>query len=185
MLRVKSKASDSQYGEDEEKTESIDRRYPRLLGTTVHRLMEILVSSKGTMDEETALNEVIREFSKRTDNHLLEKLRSSLKSVVVAMKNGGYAQTNGVPQDLLDVLRNADEVYCEVPFCYKDSGTIIKGIMDVVYCSEGNWHIVDYKTNAEGDDLDEKYQNQLAAYVKAFNEMTGNNVDAMTYHIAV
>ena len=185
MLRVKSKASDSHDGDDEEKTETTDRRYPRLLGTTVHRLMEILVSSKGTMDEESAVNEVIREFSKRTDDHLLEKLCVSLKSVVVAMKNGGYAQTNDVPQDLLSVLTEADEVYCEVPFSYKDNGTIIKGIMDVVYCSEGEWHIVDYKTNAEGDDLDEKYQNQLAAYVKAFKETTGNDADAMTYHIDV
>ena len=185
LLRVKSKASDSHDGDDEEKTETIDRRYPRLLGTTVHRLMEILVASKGTMDEESAINEVVREFSKRTDDYMLEKLSASLKSVVVAMKNGGYAQTNDVPQDLLDVLRNADEVYCEVPFSYKDNGSIVKGIMDVVYCSEGKWHIVDYKTNAEGDDLDEKYQNQLAAYVKAFKETTGNDADAMTYHVDV
>lgn len=105
MLRVKSKTSDSHDGDDEEKAETIDRRYPRLLGTTVHRLMEIIVSSKGTMDEESAINEVVREFSKRTDSYLLEKLRTSLINVVVAMKNGGYAQTNDVPQDLLDVLR--------------------------------------------------------------------------------
>ena len=185
MLRVKSKASDSHDSDDEEKTEITDRRYPRLLGTTVHRLMEILVSSKGILDEESAINEVIHEFSNRTDDYLLEKLSVSLKSVVIAMKNGGYAQSNDVPQDLLEVLRYADEVYCEVPFSYKENETIVKGIIDVVYCSEGKWHIVDYKTNADGNDLDEKYQNQLAAYVKAFKETTGNDADAMTYHIDV
>ena len=74
-------------------------------------------------------------------------------------------------------------------FCYKEDtpeGVIIwSGVMDVVYCSEGKWHIVDYKTNADGNDLDAKYQNQLAAYVKAFKEITGNDADAMTYHIDV
>ena len=185
MLRVKSKASDTNEGDDEENSKTIDRRYPRLLGTTVHRLMEILVSSKGNMNDESAINEVIHEFSYQTDKYILEKLSVSLKSVVAAMKNGGYAQTNDVPQDLLRVLIDADEVYCEVPFSYKENGNIIKGIMDVVYCYEGKWHIVDYKTNAEGDDLDDKYQNQLAAYVKAFKETTGNDADAMTYHIDV
>lgn len=184
MLRVKSKASDSNE-DDEEHPKTTDRRYPRLLGTTVHRLMEILVSSKGTMNEESAIDEVIHEFSYQTDVYLLEKLSVSLNSVVTTMKNGGYAQTNDVPQDLLRVLTAADEVYCEVPFSYKDNGNIIKGIIDVVYCYEGKWHIVDYKTNAEGDDLDDKYKNQLAAYVKAFKETTGNDADAMTYHIDV
>ena len=57
--------------------------------------------------------------------------------------------------------------------------------MDVIYCSGGKWHIVDYKTNAEGDDLDIKYQNQLSAYINAFKETTGNEADALTYHIDV
>ena len=185
MLRVKSKVSDSHDGDDEEKVEPVDRRYPRLLGTTVHRLMEILVSSKGNMDVEAVVNEVIREFKNRTDAQLLDKLNVSLKSVANAMKNGGYPQTNDVPQDLLNVLMNTDEVYCEVPFSYKDKEVIIKGIMDVVYCANGMWHIIDYKTNAEDNDLDTKYQNQLAAYVKAFKATTGNDADAMTYHIDV
>ena len=187
MMRVKSKVSDSHEAEEENKPETKDRRYPMLLGTTVHRLMEIIVSSKGKFDTDAAVGEVIREFKKRTDEKLLEALSTSLMGVAYAMTNGGYPQTNGLPQDLLEVLINADEVYCEVPFSYKDGNqnTVIKGIMDVVYCSEGKWHIIDYKTNAEGDDLDTKYQNQLAAYVKAFKETTGEDADARTYHIDV
>ena len=187
MMRVKSKVSDSHETEEENKPETKDRRYPMLLGTTVHRLMEIIVSSKGKLDTNAAVGEVVREFKKRTDEKLLEALSTSLMSVANAMTNGGYPQTNGLPQDILEVLINADEVYCEVPFSYKDGkqNTVIKGIMDVVYCSEGKWHIIDYKTNAEGDDLDTKYQNQLVAYVKAFKETTGEDADARTYHIDV
>ena len=42
--------------------------------------------------------------------------------------------------------------------------------MDVVYCKAGVWHIVDYKTNADGNALDVKYQNQLEAYKKGIRK---------------
>ena len=189
MLRVVSKVSDAHSKEDDDKTETVDRRYPRLLGTTVHRLMEILVSSKGKMNPDATIDEVVREFGHKTDDQILEKLSIALRNVAGTMTNGGYPQSNAVPQDLLNTLLQADEVYCEVPFSYKEndngSNAIIKGIMDVIYCSGGKWHIVDYKTNAEGDDLDIKYQNQLSAYINAFKETTGNEADALTYHIDV
>lgn len=185
-LRVKSKVSDTS-GDDI--VDPIDRRYPMLLGTTVHRLMELIVSSKRAMDMDAAVSEVIREFKYRSDEKLLDKLTPALTSVASTMANGGYEQSNDLPKDLLSTLFAAEEVYCEVPFSYKDISdgkeTINNGIMDVIYCSEGNWHIVDYKTNAESDDLDFKYQNQLAAYVKAFKETTGKEADARTYHIDV
>ncbi len=63
--------------------------------------------------------------------------------------------------------------------------TIITGIMDVISCVNSHCYIINYKTNAEVDDLDTKYQNQLAAYVKAFKETTGNDANAMMYHIDV
>ena len=56
--------------------------------------------------------------------------------------------------------------------------------MDVVYCKAGEWHIVDCKTNADGNARDVKYQNQLEAYKKAFEKITGEKVkDAGIYHI--
>lgn len=57
--------------------------------------------------------------------------------------------------------------------------------MDVIYSRDGQWHIVDYKTNADGSDLDIKYQAQLSAYVKAFRATTGLDADALTYHIDI
>ena len=116
-------------------------------------------------------------------------MRKDLIQVAEKMRSTGYPQTNGLPQDILGTLLAADEVYCEVPFCYKEeteNNTVLwDGIMDAVYCVGGQWHIIDYKTNAEGDDLDTRYQNQLAAYVKAFKEITGEDADARTYHINV
>ena len=161
---------------------------PDILGTMTHKLMEMLVSTKNQLDVSAAVIEIIREFRVPESEPYEKELEKALNEVVDKMRSGGYAQGNGVPQDILDILMKADEVYCEVPFCYSDDaeGKVVwHGIMDVIYCADGKWHIVDYKTNADGSDLDKKYQAQLNAYVKAFKETTGNDADAKTYHIAI
>ena len=164
---------------------------PGLLGTMTHKLMEMLVSSKNMIDIDSAVSEIIREYStpQIENKGYIPQLKKALSDVGNCMRNGGYPQNNGLPQDMLQVLLDADEVHCEVPLCYTEgveSDKIIwNGIMDVVYCSQGKWHIVDYKTNAEGSDLDTKYQAQLSAYIKAFKTITGNDADAKTYHIDI
>jgi ATP-dependent exoDNAse (exonuclease V) beta subunit len=159
-----------------------------LTGTMVHKLMEMMVSTRNKLDVSDAIMEIIREY-RTPEFELYEKIIAKrLTAVAEHMRSGGYAQTNGLPQDMLNTLISADEVYCEVPFCYRDDsdGLVIwNGIMDVIYSKDGKWHIVDYKTNADGSDLDTKYQAQLSAYIKAFKETTGEDADAMTYHIDV
>lgn len=117
------------------------------------------------------------------------KLEEDLLKVAETMRSGGYAQSNGLPQDMLGTLLSADEVYCEVPFSYleetEEMRAVWNGIMDVLYLKDGKWHIVDYKTNADGSDLDTRYQGQLAAYIKAFKATIGFTADAMTYHIDI
>lgn len=161
---------------------------PDILGTMTHKLMEMLVSTKNQLDVSAAVGEIIREFRVPESEPYEEELEKALTDVANKMRSGGYAQGNDLPQNILDVLMKADEVYCEVPFCYSDDadGKVVwHGIMDVIYCADGKWHIVDYKTNADGSDLDKRYQAQLNAYVKAFKETTGNDADAKTYHIAI
>ncbi len=164
-------------------------RFPALLGTMTHKLMEMLVSTKDEIDTDEAVGEIIREYRTPEMEPYEKELTKALTNVAKKMRSGGFAQTNGIPQDLLNTLLHADEVYCEVPFCYsedgKDGRKLWNGVMDVVYCLKGKWHIVDYKTNAAGNNLDQKYQAQLDAYVKAFKATTGNDADALTYHIAV
>ena len=57
--------------------------------------------------------------------------------------------------------------------------------MDAVYRKGDVWHIVDYKTNADADDLDKQYQEQLDAYARAFKEMIGKPAIAKVYHVDV
>lgn len=164
-------------------------RFPALVGTMTHKLMEMLVSGKDKIDAGEAVGEIIREYRTPDMESYEAELSETLSKVAKTMRTGGYIQTNGLPQDLLNTLLHADEVYCEVPFCYsedgKDGRKLWNGVMDVVYCLKGKWYIVDYKTNADGNDLDQKYQAQLEAYIKAFKAITGQEADALTYHIAV
>lgn len=189
-LSVVSKTSaDKDIPGSENEAEVRKNPFAALTGTMVHKLMEVLVSSNGKIDTDKVVEEIIKEYETARMSSYMDKINKDLICVADTIINGGYEQHNGLPQDILKTLLNAEEVYCEVPFCYKEEtkdGTVIwNGIMDVVYCSGGKWHIVDYKTNAEGDDLDTKYQKQLEAYVKAFKETTGNDADAMTYHINI
>ena len=55
--------------------------------------------------------------------------------------------------------------------------------MDVIYHKDGAWHILDYKTNADGSGLDEHYKEQLNAYERVFRAITGEEAEAKVYHI--
>ncbi|WP_026512176.1 UvrD-helicase domain-containing protein [Butyrivibrio sp. LC3010] len=159
-----------------------------ITGTMVHKLMEMMVSTRNKLDVSDAVMEIIREYRTPEYEPYEKAMVKRLETVANKMRSGGYAQTNGLPQDMLNTLISADEVYCEVPFSYRDDsdGLVIwNGIMDVIYCKDGQWHIIDYKTNADGSDLDTKYQAQLSAYIKAFKATTGEDADALTYHINV
>ena len=177
-------------GETEEQPASALHKFPALLGTMVHKLMEMLVTARGReIVIEKTVEEIVREYRTPVLEPYESDLRKALIDVATRMNAGGYAQANGLPQDLMSVLRTADQVYCEVPFCYAERGedgeTVWNGVMDLVYHLPDGWHIIDYKTNADGTDLDRKYQAQLAAYVKAFKEITGEEAEARVYHVGV
>lgn len=164
--------------------------FATLIGTMVHRLMETLVSNRNTGDIDAIIVETIRMFRTIKSEPYEQRFSDMLHSVATVITSGGYAQTNGVPQDILNTLLNADDVYCEVPFAYKETvnkeDVLWNGVIDVMYREGEDWHIVDYKTNAESTGLDEHYKNQLEAYCKAVEESTGIKVvDAKIYHIDV
>ena len=182
--------ADDQTSDDAEDDEALDmhRKIADIMGTMTHKLMEMMVTSRNTMDIDPMVSEIISEYRSPRTEPYEDRLSVSLKKVADTMRKGGYAQTNGLPQDILGTLLSADEVHCEVPFTYKENGKkgiIWNGIMDVIYRKGEDWHIVDYKTNIEGDDLDTEYQNQMRAYENAFRSIMGKDADAKTYHIDI
>lgn len=153
-----------------------------LVGTMVHKLMEMLVSAETMPSADDAIKNIINSFGANTE------CGSLLYGVYEKITNGGFPQDNGMPDDILTELSAADEVYCEVPFCHtdqEDTTILWNGIIDLLYKKSGKWHIVDYKTNAEAADLDHKYEGQLSAYKAVFNKITGETADTFIYHIDV
>lgn len=165
--------------DDAPEHEPIDRN-AALTGTLVHRLMECIVSGGVPDDANVLISAILREFDAED-----AKYRPLLKKVLDTMMHGGYPQENGAPADLLTVLQQADEVYCEVPFCQRRGSEIIHGMIDLLYRTGDAWHIIDYKTNAERKQLAEKYAAQLDAYKNAVREIIGAAADAKIYHIDV
>ena len=145
--------------------------------------MEILVSTKGRTPSADICRMVLSEYSFSSER--AEEYRGIISDVLERVRGGGYAQANGIPADILAETEGADEVFCELPFCYHVGSAILHGVMDLVYLKGGVWHIVDYKTSADPDDLDAKYTEQLRAYTEAFRALTGNTADAVTYHIGI
>ena len=156
------------------------KKNPALVGTLVHQLMEYLIETRNQLNSRQAIDSILNEYN--ADEYYY---RNILNSVIDQIRSGGYPQNNQAPQDILKELLSADEVYCELPFCYQDKEILWRGFMDVVYRKKDQWIIVDYKTNADPSDLDNVYKEQLKAYKKAFKEMTGNDAETMIYHIAV
>lgn len=172
----------SVISEDEER---FLRQRSDILGTAVHKLMELLVTSKGKLDISNCISNIADEYVSAADDEYKKVLIKALNAVGDTITNEGYKQNNGCIQDIFNELISADEVHCEVPFAYMDGDIVWNGIMDAIYKKDGKWHIIDYKTNAESGNLDIKYKEQLASYIKAFKNIAGEDADALIYHIDI
>ena len=177
-----SKPSDIEYEKVVEEIETINlKRNPKLIGTLVHKLMEVIVSSRNSVNTEDLINDLCfgLDSNDRYYSNILHKVNGKIQT-------GGYQQKNGQPSDILNELLNADEVYCEVPFSFLNkANSITTGIIDVLYKKGDKWHVVDYKTNADDEELDQKYAEQLNEYLKALKINAEYNAEASIYHIDV
>ena len=183
QVKLKGKTSAEDDFEDEKednvRTHTV-RTNATVIGTLVHSLMEAMVSSRNTAPLAALVRDIASEYDAESENYI-----QLLSKVGTTIQNGGFPQESAAPQDILPALLAADEVYCEVPFCRKSGSDIWHGIMDVVYRIGDQWFILDYKTNADAHGLEEKYKDQLDAYVEAFRELTGCTAIPLIYHIDV
>ncbi|MBR4461077.1 MAG: UvrD-helicase domain-containing protein [Erysipelotrichaceae bacterium] len=173
-------------GVNEYKNSGSDETYATLIGTMVHRLMEMIIMSKDKLGKDDIVNNVLSEYMIAEMEGCRGSFRQKLESVFEVMHHGGYPQVNDAVQDILPMVLNADEVYSEVPFTYKEGDEIWNGIIDLIYREDGRLHIIDWKTNKSDDGLAEHYKEQLDAYKKAVKQIIGEEAeDAMIYHISI
>ena len=183
-LKKKGFVDDIEDGTGDEVRKKEIRTDAALVGTMVHKLVECIVSAKTMPDKDMLIKNILN------DMDVTDDYSKMLEGVFCRICNGGYQQKTGFEADILSLLKDAEEVHCEIPFSYKDDeedGTfsLWNGIIDLLYKKDGKWHIVDYKTNAEINDLKDKYRDQLSAYVKAVQKLTGETADTAIYHIEV
>ena len=182
-LKTSSKISEEPF-ESEGIEETNDETYATLIGTMIHRLMEMIIMSKDRLSKTDIVNNVLSEYLIMDLKEYKESFRKRLESVYDVMHHGGYPQTNGAIQDILPVLLDAEEAYSELPFTYKENDVIWNGIIDLIYRKDGKLHIIDWKTNKSDEGLAEHYKDQLDAYKKAVKLITGEEAeDALIYHI--
>ena len=184
-LKTVSKISEDPF-ESEGIEETNEETYSTLIGTMVHRLMEMILMSKDQLSETDIIDNILSEYTIAEFKDQEDRFRQTLESVYEVMHQGGYPQSNGAIQDILPELLKAEEIASEVPFTYKEEDTIWNGIIDLIYRKDGKLHIIDWKTNKSDKGLAEHYMGQLDAYKKAVRQITGENVeDALIYHIAL
>ena len=73
--------------------------------------------------------------------------------------------------ELLARARKAEQVYRELPFTQVTDDGLMDGKIDLLFCENGNWVLVDYKTDARVEV--EKYAGQLRAYEAALKQVAG------------
>ena len=160
--------------------------YSTLMGTMVHRLMEMIVMSKDSIPKEIAVNNILNEYVTEEYVDKLNIFKEKLFNVYEVMHNGGFAQKGKAPQDILPIILKSDNHYSEVPFTYKKGNEIWTGFIDLIYEDEGKLYIIDWKTNKNDENLDEHYKDQLNSYKEAAKTVLDKKIeDAIIYHIDI
>ena len=150
-------------------------------GTLIHALLEIYVLSGMKYSNSDAVEETLVRYH-QTDSG---EYRQLLTKVINTMTSGGFVQESGQKEDLFAILKNASEIYCEYPFSYLEGDKLYNGTIDLLYKLNGQYYVVDYKTNYDDSNLTNIYQCQLNAYVKALKETANLDANARIYHIDI
>jgi ATP-dependent exoDNAse (exonuclease V) beta subunit len=75
---------------------------------------------------------------------------------------------------LLAEARSSDDLRREEAILMRlDDGTVVDGVVDLAFCRDGSWTVVDFKTDRELGDRAGRYQAQVRLYVCAIAAATG------------
>ena len=144
---------------------SADSEHGTELGTVLHILLEVAMSDPSQDLSSLAKKEL-------DANDLDMKLSDDLVQSVEAVTRS----------DLWGRARTSAACHHEVPYQLledDDGGTIVRGVIDLVFREATGWVIVDYKTddrNTPIDALVEHYSAQVRDYARAWALLTGEPV---------
>jgi ATP-dependent helicase/nuclease subunit A len=138
-------------------------------GTLVHRLFELTDWQKPELVSERAAIEA-------EELGLPGKMAAEAAKMVLKVLGGTFIQR----------ILNSDAYYKEVPFAFKQDGTIIEGKIDVVFREGDALRVVDFKTDRiSSKDLEtraERYRPQAVAYADAIEAAVGSKVEEVIFY---
>lgn len=134
-------------------------------GSVIHRALEQLARGHADLKESAWLTGLLAEEGRPIDEGV--ELQQALTRITAA--------------PLWQRLLASPQVLTEVPFGIYADDIYLTGIIDLVFCEEGGWVLVDYKTDAIRDDdhlrqLREYYWPQVEAYRENWEKITGQPV---------
>lgn len=148
---------------------------PAVRGTLTHRFAEVCDFDRAAadLDAEIARLTALHQF---TEDEAAVLDRAKLRAFFAS--------------PLFERMRHADALYREQKFTvffpanavqptlhtrFKGEQVMVQGIIDCAFIENGNLTVVDYKTDRvrEAEELSERYQNQLAVYKRAAEEIFG------------
>ena len=187
------------------------QREGSVVGTLVHALMEGLVLRLPEILTPEEGGVIIKNLIKLYEIPDEDKsfFSDTLWQVFNQMTRGGYPQDWApeelrCPQDLLKELITAEEIYTELHFSIsankegplmksllenldieEDKDGYLNGIIDLLYKKDGEYIILDYKTNYSSEDLYKHYEGQIFLYKKVIKESFSLDKEpkAYLYHI--
>ncbi len=153
-----------------------DNLTPAQRGTATHRFMQFADYSAAKLDVCAELNRLVK-----------EGMLTELEGSVVDLK----AVSAFFESELADRILSAERVYkeyaftCNVPLCEMEKSLskeqahgefiVIEGVADCAFVENGELIIVDFKTDraSNGEELAQKYREQLGIYRRCLAEVLG------------
>jgi len=142
------------------------------------------VISPVTKGEGAVFGKLVHRFFEKLDwiqPILLEKMAEiegkDLGATGPMIKRAGEMVKEAINSPLLQRVIKSGNYQKEVPFTYKDNGTIFEGVMDIVFKEEDGLVVLDFKTDkVKQDDLNpriEHYKPQVKVYSDAIRTIFG------------
>jgi ATP-dependent exoDNAse (exonuclease V) beta subunit len=156
---------DDEYAVELQQTERVSARPAgRRFGTLVHTILKDVA-----WDADTAAVRGLAVLHGRNLGAPLTEIEAALVAV-----------QNALGHTLLRAAAASSEVHREAPFLYPgEDGAIVEGVIDLVFKHEGEWVVVDFKTDEDVSQLIEEYGAQARWYAAAAARLLGGRVRAV------
>ncbi len=140
----------------------------RRFGTLVHAVLR-----DTPLDADAAAIRRFADLNARVLGALVEETEAARAAVEAALAHPVLARARAAPR-----------CHREYPVTLRlDNNRLVEGVIDLAFVENGEWVVVDFKTDADAPERRARYERQLQWYAYALAELTG--IPARTYLLGV